>query len=160
MNISTQKGVTLIELMVALAIFAIITSIAAPNFSTWVSDKRISSEAQKIAGAFKVARSESLALADQVTVTWDTNTGDIIVMDVASNEEIYHVTYSPDAINLIDNDNDNQVSFNAQGRSNKVLTVGVCSRNNVSKKSMAMELSSIGRVSVKDNKEDAVIACG
>ena len=45
---SRQKGFTLIELMVTIAILAIMTAIAIPNFSEWVAKRRVASVAEKL----------------------------------------------------------------------------------------------------------------
>ena len=46
---SRQKGFTLIELMVTIAIMAIMAAIAIPNFAEWVAKRRVASVAEKVA---------------------------------------------------------------------------------------------------------------
>ena len=59
---SRQKGFTLIELMVAIAILAIMTAIAIPNFSEWVAKRRVASVAEKVASQIRFARAEAARL--------------------------------------------------------------------------------------------------
>ena len=44
-----QKNFTLIELMVIIAIMAIMAAIAIPNFAEWVAKRRVASVAEKVA---------------------------------------------------------------------------------------------------------------
>ena len=59
---SRQKGFTLIELMVTIAILAIMTAIAIPNFSEWVAKRRVASVAEKVASQIRFARAEAARL--------------------------------------------------------------------------------------------------
>ena len=59
MNRQTQLGFTLLELMVGLLLLAIVTSIAAPGFSTLLQNNRLVSGANVLLTAFNYARSEA-----------------------------------------------------------------------------------------------------
>ena len=52
------KGFTLLELLVVLAIVAIVSAVGYPSFDTWVSKNRVKSEADKIAGLFSSATTQ------------------------------------------------------------------------------------------------------
>lgn len=55
-----QRGLTLIELMVAVAILAILASLAAPNMADFIDRQRLVSQTEAIAELFQLARSEAI----------------------------------------------------------------------------------------------------
>ena len=57
---SSQKGVTLIELMIALGILAIIAAIALPNFQTLMQNNRMTTTGNEVLGLTQLARAEAI----------------------------------------------------------------------------------------------------
>lgn len=70
----TSSGFTLIELMVTVAVMAIIVSIAAPNISTQLANQRVKSTAATLANALKEAKAESIIRRQNVSVIYDAST--------------------------------------------------------------------------------------
>ena len=66
-----DSGFTLIELMVTVAVLAIIVSIAAPNISTQLANQRVKSTTATLVNALKEARAESLIRRQEVEVSID-----------------------------------------------------------------------------------------
>lgn len=64
----SQKGFTLIELMVTLAVMAILLGIAAPSFSQMLRDNRAASELNVFVSMFNFARSEAASRGLRVRV--------------------------------------------------------------------------------------------
>nr|WP_298108207.1 GspH/FimT family pseudopilin [uncultured Pseudomonas sp.] len=64
----SQKGFTLIELMVALAVLAILLGIAVPSFGSMIRDSRASTLASELQGALQLARSEAVKRRQSVVV--------------------------------------------------------------------------------------------
>lgn len=56
----SQKGFTLIELMVTLAVLAIVLGIAIPSFNSMLQDSRAASLGSELQGALQFARSEAV----------------------------------------------------------------------------------------------------
>lgn len=54
------RGFTLIELMISLAIAALLLVLAAPSYAVWVADSRIRAAADSIAGGLRVAQAEAV----------------------------------------------------------------------------------------------------
>lgn len=64
----TQCGFTLIELMVAIAILAIVIAIAAPSFNRTVQSNRAAVMSNELVGALQTTRSEALKRRTNVTL--------------------------------------------------------------------------------------------
>ena len=61
-------GFTLIELMVALTVLAVLLSLAAPSFANLVANNRVATETNELMGTFNLARMEAVRRAQAVTV--------------------------------------------------------------------------------------------
>jgi len=70
--LAKYRGFTLIELMVTLAIAAILVSIAIPNFNTLIQNNRITAHANEFLSALSIARSEAIKRGATVAVTANT----------------------------------------------------------------------------------------
>jgi type IV fimbrial biogenesis protein FimT len=74
-RLSRERGLTLIELMVTVAVMAIALTIAAPSFSTLLAANRITRQTSDFIGVLNLARSEAVRRAQPVTLlATDTNT--------------------------------------------------------------------------------------
>ncbi len=75
----SSSGFTLIELMVTIAVLAIIVSIAAPNISTQLANQRVKSTASVIENALKEAKAESIIRRQNVMVTYSSTLNTIVL---------------------------------------------------------------------------------
>lgn len=62
------SGVTMIELMVVLAILALLTVLAAPSFNQVVASTRVSTATNELYGSLNLAKSEAIRTGSRVTV--------------------------------------------------------------------------------------------
>lgn len=67
-NLAPDRGFTLIELMVTIAIMAILISLAAPSFTTMIANQRVKGAAADLHIALTKARGEALKLNAEVTL--------------------------------------------------------------------------------------------
>jgi type IV fimbrial biogenesis protein FimT len=63
-----QRGLTAIELMVTLAILAILVGLAAPSMSRFIVQWRLSNAVNALTGSLRIARTEAIARARPVVV--------------------------------------------------------------------------------------------
>jgi type IV fimbrial biogenesis protein FimT len=63
-----ERGFTLLELLVTLAVAGVLFSIAIPNFRTTVQDSRLITETNSMVGMFALARSKAITLGGSTVV--------------------------------------------------------------------------------------------
>ncbi len=68
MLMKTQRGLTLIELMVALAVFSIVVAVAAPQMKTFMKNNRQINKLNTMVSAINLARSEAARLGSTITI--------------------------------------------------------------------------------------------
>lgn len=102
---ATSSGFTLIELMVTIAVLAIIVAIAAPNISTQLANQRVKSTTATLTNALREAKVESVIRRQNITVNFDNNgnaSGSINITDpkskvIAAYQYDAKSTISPDS---------------------------------------------------------------
>lgn len=68
---NAQRGFTLIELMVVVAVLAIVATVAVPSFQQLIENNRLATESNRILSAISFARSEAVRVGDDVSLTAD-----------------------------------------------------------------------------------------
>ena len=123
-NNTKCKGVTLLELIISIAVVAILASIAVPAFDNQTKNARISSNASMLAAAFNLARSEAVNRELQVKVS--ATAGGWEVSEVVSAELIrtfepnrQGITFSTGVPEVIYN----PTGFRTFGSSDEVITL-------------------------------------
>lgn len=140
-----SSGFTLIELMVTIAVLAIIVSIAAPNISTQLANQRVKSTTSTLVNALKEAKVKSVIHRQEVELTYDnngSNTGEIELEDESSN----FATYRYDAKSRIKSVDD-EIEFKPNKTVDE-MTFTICDSNaNASPRQVT--ISAIGIISTQ-----------
>nr|WP_317199495.1 GspH/FimT family pseudopilin [uncultured Psychrobacter sp.] len=126
-----QSGFTLIELMVTIAVLAIIVSIAAPSVSTQLANQRVNSTAATLENALKEAKAESIIRRQDVTLSYDNTSDPRVITIVGSDAGASNIaTYSY-------NDNSTiastpaSITFEPSKRVTATVTYTICDDNTV-----------------------------
>lgn len=113
---NVERGFTIIELMVVVAVLAIIATVAVPSFQQIIENNRLATEANRIFSAMSYARSEAVRVGDDASMTaatggfsngWCVHLGaNCTGADILRQFEAGDLAYSSSG---------NQVTFNARG---------------------------------------------
>ena len=144
---NNSSGFTLIELMVTIAVLAIIVGIAAPSISTQLANQRVKSTTATLANALKEAKNESLIRRQEVEASYD-NTSKTIKLKVnasgGTKDEI--TSYQYDAKSTI-NSIKNKVEFKPN-KTADVVTFTICDTNNTAAPRQVL-VSKLGQISIQ-----------
>ena len=121
-----EAGVTLIELMVTLTVFGILTMLALPAFSTWLANTRIRTAAEAVSNGLHLARTEAVRRNANIQIELGA-TGSTWTVSVVSSGEVLHarsveegtantrVTVTPGASRIVTFDSLGRVTANTGG---------------------------------------------
>ena len=105
MYLKRSPGFTIIELIVTLAIAAIVLGLVVPSFQNLIRSNQVSTETNALVSALQLARSEAVKLSEDVTVSSDGGN--------FSDGWCVHSGANCDAANRIRQFEDPNASFNA-----------------------------------------------
>ncbi|MGP9518078.1 pilus assembly FimT family protein [Psychrobacter sp. AOP7-C1-14] len=126
---NVSSGFTLIELMVTIAVLAIIAGIAVPNISTQLANQRVKSTAATLANALKEAKVESVIRRQPMELSVDTDTHTLII-ESDNSVEIASYGYSGNS-NIKTDESTTTVIFRPSKRANEI-TYTICDDKNSS----------------------------
>lgn len=66
---SHEQGFTLVELMITIAVFIVLTVLAIPSFQQWIANTKIRSTTESVLAGFQLARAEAVRLNRGVRMT-------------------------------------------------------------------------------------------
>jgi type IV fimbrial biogenesis protein FimT len=99
LSLRLQRGVTLVELMVALVIMGVLLAAATPSFSAWMSSTRIRSTAEGMLAGLQYAKSEATTRNTQVRFQITTSLDASCALSTTSGNWVVDVV---DADNTVD----------------------------------------------------------
>lgn len=162
-----QKGFTLIELMITLAVLMITLGLGVPSFVDWMKTNRINTDTGTVAGVLQLAR--SAAVSQQATISIRAGTvaspgnwanGAHIYTDTGSNGNAYdsatdtlikNITTPLKGITINSDDPNNIISFSSSGLLNEGTGVGrtitLC-QNAEDTEGKSITISFVGRTSI------------
>lgn len=132
---SKQKGFTLIELMVIIALVAIMAGIAVPSFTQFVRNNRVTTQADEIHRFLQYARGEAVVTRKKLDITFTSAEieGADRILEIPSN---LIIKYAP-----------NKFSYNANGTASVDVSVLVCHEDGNEWIVQRVSVSKSGRVS-------------
>lgn len=174
-SMQKQKGVSLIEVMVTVAIAVILVTVGMPSMSAWVQSSQMDSRASTLATVLRAARGEALTRNNSVTLS-TTTFGDWsgvinMYMDTAGGNSPFNQADGDEFIREIDLGSGlvsikgnaaagNYISFSGDGRLEEggdTVTLEVCRGtpgNLDTTNGQTISINIVGRVSVSEGVTD------
>jgi prepilin-type N-terminal cleavage/methylation domain-containing protein len=136
---SNQAGFTLIELMVAIGVFAVLIAVATPNLLATLPSLRLNDAARQVATDLQMARMKAIAQNSPNTVTFNTSTGVYtftLTTESIDIDQLYPgITFSSVSANPV---------FTSRGNASTTATITL-SNGSATKQ---VEVTAVGRVKI------------
>ena len=161
-----QKGFTIIELLLAVALMTVIVSLAAPGLGDFLDRRSVEAQSIEIADMFSSARARALSRGETVSVCWNNSSsaitetspavsipsGEIIVVATAeSNKILFSLEYTGDDLFVDDNQSTvNCVDFDSYGRANTPVVFGVCRKSGDTTDMRSVSVGFMGRATIQE----------
>ena len=147
-----SSGFTLIELMVTIAVLAIIVGIAAPSISTQLANQRVKSTAATLANALKEAKVESILRRQNITVIYTSTSTPKTIKLQAGSEDIstYNLSAKSTVTQTITPSTVTSIVFqpNKKIANNATVVYTVCDSGSNSETPKQISLTNIANVNV------------
>ena len=139
----TSSGFTLIELMVTIAVLAVIVGIAAPSINTQLANQRVKSTAATLANALKEAKAESIIRRQNLTFNYNNNGTNAGSINIGN---IFSYSYSAKST-ITDSESTNPITFEPSKRVES-NTYTICDEN-AAATPRQVSVSKIANISIK-----------
>ncbi|MGP9829268.1 pilus assembly FimT family protein [Psychrobacter sp. AOP1-A1-60] len=143
---TTNSGFTLIELMVTIAVLAIIVGIAAPSISNQLANQRVKSTTATLVNALKEAKVESVIRRQEVEFSFDDSTHSMnIETKAVSPDEVASYSYSYSSKSTI-KANKSSITFSPSKRADAVI-YNICDdKSSVTMQVIVTEVANISTI--------------
>ena len=150
---SHNKGFTLIELMVVIAIVAIMAGVMAPSFMQWRDRSKVKGDAGNLRAAFETAKLRAIKHNTNVVVTFPDTTSFQAFIDTNNNgaqdageETLFNRTLAPGVTITNNTFAGNDMAFNPRGMANGPNSTGTITMTSPGGERYSVVVSSFGRV--------------
>lgn len=166
----TQSGFSIIELMVVVAVLAILVTVGLPSFRTLVANNRITSQLNAFSSTLALARSEAVKVNQRVVVCpssdgtgcepdADWNVGWIAYVDNGDPPLLVQAALTPAAMTFRSNLASNEIGFNGLGATGQAGLFVLCDERGDAY-ARAIAVAATGRVSVRTTQLDgSALSC-
>lgn len=117
-----QRGVSLIELAIGLAVMGVLIALALPSFRTWMQNSQIRTASETLLAGVQLARGEAVKRNTQVTLTlngndWTITSGGVTLQSRSNSEGTRNAVITPDPAGTT------AVTFNGLGQNVAANTI-------------------------------------
>lgn len=166
-----SMGFTIIELMLAIAVFAVVTTVAIPSFNSFIERNQLTTSINNFAAALAVARSEAIKRKQSVSVCTSDDqevcspqpgyeNGWIVVVD-STGEVVWANENLPGAYTLRGNGGfASNVRYRPDGRPSGLGGSITLCKNGDAGKARKLVISNTGRVRLEESQSIQTSDCG
>lgn len=166
----SQRGLTLFELLVSMAVFGLLTAIAVPSFETVSTNSSLATETNELMASLRQARSEAAKRGQNVTVcaanaaltacsgngNW--GAGWLIVDNAANVIRVREALTTNNASETSIIGAAGSIVFNRSGFSTNARTIKLCGRRNDARRARGVIISVDGRVRLAtDSNSNSIV---
>jgi len=153
---SRNKGFTLIELMIVMAIFGVLAGIMTPSFLAWRDRSRVKGDASELRAVFESAKLRAIKHNTNVVVTFPDTTSYQAFVDTNDNgardageDIIANRTLTPGVTITEDTFIGQDMAFNSRGMANGPNSTGTITMTSSGGERYSVVVSSFGRVKIE-----------
>jgi type IV fimbrial biogenesis protein FimT len=150
---SRNKGFTLLELMIVIAIFGVLGAVITPSFLEWRDRSKVKGDATELRAAFESAKLRAIKHNTNVVVTFPNTTSYRAFIDTNDNgirdageDMIFDRTLAPGVTITANTFVDNDMAFNSRGMANGPNSTGTITMTSAGGERYSVVVSSFGRV--------------
>jgi type IV fimbrial biogenesis protein FimT len=150
---SRNKGFTLIELMIVIALMGIMAGVMAPSFLEWRDRSKVQGDAGNLRAAFETAKLRAIKHNTNVVVTFPDTTSFQAFIDTNNNgaqdageDTLFNRTLAPGVTITNNTFSGNDMAFNPRGMANGPNSTGTITMTSPGGERYSVVVSSFGRI--------------